>query len=161
MDSFAVRPNDSLNPTPIRVVVKSSASAARVSSGVRPHLELFRVSSLRVIAFWLFVYLSISPLLASVLVFSGVNIPFPVFRIFESAPLVWRIAFFSSGILAVLTAYHLRDKKRAAGVTAILFLSLFIPSFKVAFGHISFGVWIAAVATTLALLVSFRAKDEV
>ena len=116
---------------------------------------------MRAITFWLFVYLSVSPLLTSLLVFAGVSIPFPVFRIFESAPLIWRIAFISSGLLAVTTAYLIRDKSRLAALSAPTFLVLFAPSFRIVFGHIAIGVWIAVLATILALVVSFRTKNEV
>jgi hypothetical protein len=116
---------------------------------------------MRAITFWLFVYLSVSPLLTSLLVFAGVSIPFPVFRIFESASLTWRIAFISSGLLAVTTACLIRDKKRVAALTAITFLLLFAPSFRMVFGHVAIGVWIAVLATILALIVSFRTKNEV
>ena len=118
------------------------------------------MSGTRAIAFWLFVYLSISPLLTSLLVLAGVTIPFPVFRIFESAPLVWRVAFISSGILAVVTAYNIRSKSKLASLSAIAFLALFAPSFRVVFGHISFGILIAVLATVLAVLVSLKKRDE-
>jgi len=119
------------------------------------------VSGLRAIAFWIFAYLSISPLLTSMLIFAGVNIPFPVFRIFESAPLLWRLAFLSSGLLAVITAYLLKEKRRFAALSALCFLALYAPSFRVVFGHISLGVWVATAATTIALIVSFNKRSEI
>jgi hypothetical protein len=119
------------------------------------------VSTPRAIAFWLFVYLAFSPLLSSALVFVGHAPNFPVFDTFQSAPAIWRIAFLLSGLTATLTAYLLHRNKKAASLSAAAFLVLFIPSFRVVWGQIAFGVWIAIAATVLAIFVALKTRNEV
>ncbi len=115
----------------------------------------------KAIAFWLYIYLAVSPILTSVLVFVGRVPNYPVFEIFQDAPVLWRTAFFLSGILAALTAYLLRRSNKAALFSAIVFLALFIPSFMVVWGQMSLGIWIGVVATALAIWVSFKTRSEV
>jgi asparagine N-glycosylation enzyme membrane subunit Stt3 len=119
------------------------------------------VSTSRAIAFWLFVYLAVSPLLSSALVLAGRAPNFPVFDSFQSAPVIWRTAFFLSGLFAALTAYLLRRNKRVASLSALVFLALFVPSFRVVCGQISFGIWIAVTAAALTIFATLRIRNEV
>ena len=119
------------------------------------------MSTSRSVAFWLFVYLAASPLLSSVLVLAGRAPSYPVFQTFESAPAMWRIAFFVSGLLAALSAYLVRRNKRAAIPVSIVFLATFVSSFRVVWGQIAFGIWIAVVATALTIFITIKNRNEV
>lgn len=119
------------------------------------------MSTARAIAFWLFIYLAISPLLSSALVLAGHAPDFPVFNTFEGAPVVWRIAFFLSGLFAALSAYLVRRNNKLAALSALAFLVFFIPSFRMVWGQLALGVWIAVLATALAIFVVVKTRHEV
>ena len=119
------------------------------------------MSAAKAIAFWLFVYLAISSVLSSILVLAGRAPAFPVFQTFEATPVAWRIAFFTSGLLAALTAYLLRRDKKVSALSATAFLALFFPSYKVVWGQLALGSWIAVLATALAMFLALRNRNGV
>jgi peptidoglycan/LPS O-acetylase OafA/YrhL len=118
------------------------------------------MSNSRTVAFWLFVYLAFSALISSALVFVGHAPSYPVFQTFQEAPVSWRFAFLIAGLLALLTAYLIRRKRWAALLTALAFLVLFVPSFRVVWGQISFGIWLAILATALTAFAVIRSRHE-
>ena len=117
--------------------------------------------ALRATAFWLFIYLAFSALVSSVLVALGRAPQFPVFETFAAAPVIWRVAFAISGVLAALTAFLLRRHTKISAVSGLVFLGLFVPSFQVVWGQLSLGIWIAVVATMLAIVVAIKTVKQV
>ncbi|MGG6463724.1 hypothetical protein, partial [Solilutibacter silvestris] len=123
--------------------------------------ELLRMSTARSIAFWLFIWFAFTICLSTFLVAAGLSPKYPVFETFSASPFVWRLAFSASGVLAALTALLLRKSNIYAATTSLIFLCLYVPSFRFVWGQISFGIYISVIATTLAIYVALKARREV